>query len=154
MKNNSYGIKEVADLKLYHMRGPGQVSGISKENNSINLTWTGGTAEPVAVFDSLKVSNIEVASESTSATGGKGNPELLSWSYGKSATLSITNALLSTQSLALMFGAIEGNTATNKVTIDSKTFPDFYQFVGLTVIRNYKTGKDEPFVFYIPKGMI
>lgn len=50
------------------------------------------------------MSNIENASESTEATGGKGNSPLVSWDYGRTATLTMQDALLSDQSLAMLAG--------------------------------------------------
>lgn len=80
--NGQYGIKEVADLVL-----------IDVETN-----------KPVIFFDTLKVSNIENASENVSANGGQGNPTLMTWDFGRTATLSVTDALLSDQSLSLLAG--------------------------------------------------
>lgn len=69
------------------------------------------TNKPAIYFDTLKVSNIENASESTTATGGQGNSTLITWSYGRTATLTITDALLSMQSLAALAGANVSTTA-------------------------------------------
>ena len=81
-KKMKYGLKEVADVIFF---------------DSI-------TDRPVLVFDTLKVSNIENASESAEATGGKGNSPLVSWDYGRTATLTMQDALLSDQSLAMLAG--------------------------------------------------
>lgn len=63
------------------------------------------TNKPALYFDTLKVSNIENSSESTTATGGQGNATLITWSYGRKATMSITDALLSMTSLAALAGS-------------------------------------------------
>lgn len=63
------------------------------------------TNKPALYFDTLKVSNIENASENATATGGQGNSTLITWSYGRTATLTITDALLSMQSLAALAGS-------------------------------------------------
>jgi hypothetical protein len=78
-----YGIKEVADVIVYDISTP---------------------ATPVLVmyFDTLKVSNIEETAETTDARGGKGNPKLISWDYGKEIVLTLTDALLSMRSLNLL----------------------------------------------------
>ena len=81
-KKMKYGLKEVADVIFFDI----------KEDR------------PVLVFDTLKVSNIENASESAEATGGKGNSPLVSWDYGRTATLTMQDALLSDQSLAMLAG--------------------------------------------------
>lgn len=107
-------------------------------------------------FNSLKTSNIEVASEETTAKGGKGNPELISWSYGKTATLTVTDALLTPETLELMYGAKkrEAGDETNVITIDAKSFPNSYIILGTTVLRPLEGGDDKPFGFIIPKGKI
>lgn len=62
------------------------------------------TGKPVLFFDTLKVSSIENASESADATGGRGNGKLVTWNYGRTATLQMQDALLSMESLALLAG--------------------------------------------------
>lgn len=82
-----YGIKEVADVMFYE----------------IDET-TGKPAAPVLYLDSLKVSTIEQTAENTSARGGKGNPELITWDYNKEITLTLEDALFSAKSMAIMYG--------------------------------------------------
>ena len=72
-----YGIKEVADVMFY----------------KINSDGTAG--EPVLYLDTLKVSTIEQTAEEVSANGGKGNPPLISWDYGKDITITLEDALFS-----------------------------------------------------------
>ena len=72
-----YGIKEVADVTFYEIADNGE------------------PAAPVLYLDTLKVSTIEQTAENTSARGGKGNPELVSWDYGKEITLTLEDALFS-----------------------------------------------------------
>lgn len=81
-----YGIKEVADVTFYEIADNGE------------------PAAPVLYLDTLKVSTIEQTAENTSARGGKGNPELVSWDYGKEITLTLEDALFSAKSMALMYG--------------------------------------------------
>jgi hypothetical protein len=85
-----YGIKEVADVVFC----------------KINEDGTRGA--PVLYLDTLKVSTIEQTAESTDARGGKGNPKLVSWDYGKEINVSIEDALFSAKSMSIMFG--DGNT--------------------------------------------
>lgn len=93
-----YGIKEVADVTFY------------------KLDENGKPQEPVLYLDTLKVSTIEQTAENTSARGGKGNPELILWDYGKEITVTLEDALFSAKSMAVMFGSVnrEGD-----VVIDS-----------------------------------
>ena len=81
-----YGIKEVADVTFYE----------------INENGTPG--KPVLFLDTLKVSTIEQTAEQADARGGKGNPKLITWDYGKEITVNIEDALFSPKSMAIMLG--------------------------------------------------
>lgn len=81
-----YGIKEVADVVF------------CKINND------GTRGEPVLYLDTLKVSTIEQSAETSEARGGKGNPKLISWDYGKEINVSLEDALFSAKSMSIMFG--------------------------------------------------
>ena len=81
-----YGIKEVADVVF------------------CKINDDGSRGAPVLYLDTLKVSTIEQTAESTDARGGKGNPKLVSWDYGKEITVSLEDALFSAKSMSLMFG--------------------------------------------------
>lgn len=81
-KNMRYGSKEVANVTFYNV-----VSG-----------------EPEIFFDTLKVSTIENEAETAEARGGQGNNKLMDWSYGRTATLTMQDALLSDNSLAMLSG--------------------------------------------------
>ena len=81
-----YGIKEVADVTFY------------------KIGADGNPAEPVLFLDTLKVSTIEQTAESVDARGGKGNPKLITWDYGKEITVNIEDALFSPKSMSIMLG--------------------------------------------------
>ena len=83
-----YGIKEVADVTFYKL---------------VN----GQPTIPVLYLDTLKVSTLEQTAENTSARGGKGNPELIMWDYGKEITVTLEVALFSAKSMAIMFGSVD-----------------------------------------------
>lgn len=84
-----YGIKEVADVTFYKIQPDGSIGA------------------PVLYLDTLKVSTIEQTAERTSARGGKGNPELITWDYGKEITVTLEDALFSAKSMAIMFGSVD-----------------------------------------------
>ena len=86
-----YGIKEVADVTFYE------------------IGTDGNPGAPVLYLDTLKVSTIEQTAENAEARGGKGNPALISWDYGKEITVTLEDALYSAKSLALMFGDVDAN---------------------------------------------
>ena len=81
-----YGIKEVADVTFCKIKDDGS------------------RGEPVLYLDTLKVSTIEQTAETSDARGGKGNPKLISWDYGKEITVTLEDALFSAKSMSLMFG--------------------------------------------------
>lgn len=81
-----YGIKEVADVTFYEL----DANGVPKN--------------PVLFLDTLKVSTIEQTGEQTEARGGKGNPPLIIWDYGKEINVTLEDALFSAKSMAIMFG--------------------------------------------------
>lgn len=59
---------------------------------------------PVLFLDSLKVTTLEQTAEQTSATGGHGNGQLITWDFNKEITLSIEDALYTPASMSLMMG--------------------------------------------------
>jgi len=90
-----YGIKEVADVILYDI--------------------SGASPTPVMYFDTLKISNVEQTAEEAMARGGKGNPKLISWNYGKEINITLQDALVSMKSLELLMGGTVNNySATTK----------------------------------------
>ena len=96
-----YGIKEVADVTFY----------------KIDET-TGNPSYPVLYLDTLKVSTIEQTAETTDARGGKGNPKLISWDYGKEITVTLEDALFSAKSMSIMFG--NGKFSANDIKTGTK----------------------------------
>lgn len=96
-----YGIKEVADVTFYA------------------IDANGNPDYPVLYLDTLKVSTIEQTAETADARGGKGNPKLITWDYGKEINVSIEDALFSSKSMAIMFG--NGTVAQNKADTIERT---------------------------------
>lgn len=81
-----YGIKEVADLAIHKINPDGSIGDV------------------VLLLDSLKVSTLETTAETVYAQGGKGNPRLIGWDYGREITLNVEDALYSPKSMAMIFG--------------------------------------------------
>ena len=98
---SKFGIKEVADVIFFDI----------------------ATGKPVLFFDTLKTSSIENASETTDATGGRGNAKLMTWNYSRTATLQMQDALLSLESMAVLAGTevVAGTTLykREKLTVKS-----------------------------------
>lgn len=93
-----YGIKEVCDVTFYE----------------INKDGTPG--KPVLFLDTLKVSTIEETAEQVDARGGKGNPKLITWDYGKEISVTMEDALFSPKSLSIMVG--NGSVAEESAWVD------------------------------------
>lgn len=110
---DKYGIKEVADVTFYE----------------INDDGTAGA--PVLYLDTLKVSTIEQTAEEATANGGKGNPSLIVWDYGKEITVTLEDALFSAKSMALMFGnGTVGSTMTQlkkTISFTGSAVPTFFE---------------------------
>lgn len=84
-----FGIKEVADATLYAIE-------LDKYDDEIYI--------PIMYFNTLKVSTIEQSASDTSARGGHGNPELITWDFGKEITVNLEDALYTPASQSLMWG--------------------------------------------------
>lgn len=111
-----YGIKEVADVTFYALNDA-----------------DGSRGAPVLYLDTLKVSTIEQTAEEAEARGGKGNPPLIIWDYGKEITVTLEDALFSVKSMAIMFGdgtADELTTITKTLTFTGSTPHSQYTFPG------------------------
>lgn len=119
-----YGIKEVADVTFYKIKPDGT------------------QGDPVLYLDTLKVSTIEQTAETVDARGGKGNPKLVTWDYGKEITVSIEDALFSAKSMAIMFG---NGTATAKAdgtisrTIMARVIDDTTDYIDYIMVDLYNS---------------
>lgn len=101
---DKYGIKEVANVYFEAL-----------EDDPKSNVYKG---DIVLFLDTLKVSTIETTAETTDATGGWGNPKLISWDYGKEITLTLEDALISLESLRFMLGgAIHKPAAKDSVIV-------------------------------------
>lgn len=124
-----YGIKEVADV----------------------VFWDTETKKPVLYLDTLKVSTIEETAEQTEARGGKGNPPLIIWDYGKEITLTLEDALFSMKSMAVMHNAkgevlnaslVEGATKFTTLT-PSVSQPSMTDYIPVSIANLSPTYYDE-----------
>jgi hypothetical protein len=143
-----FGIKEVADVHFYAVP-----TFTAEETEDIaSFIEKLEAATPVISFDTLKVSNIESTAETSEARGGKGNAALISWDYGREVTVTLEDALLSLETLSLLF---ENNPAgKDTVVINANKFPGTYSVIGTTYARNESDGKDHVFKFVIPEAKI
>lgn len=109
-----YGIKEVADVTIYK---------IDKD----------GKETPFLFLDTLKVSTLEQTAEQVDARGGKGNPKLITWDYGKEINVTLEDALYSPTSMALMWGGKDGEFKATTKEVEKALRVDASVSVGNTV---------------------
>ena len=104
---DKYGIKEVANVYFEALA-----------DDPASNVYAG---DIVLFLDTLKVSTIETTAETTDATGGWGNPKLISWDYGKEITLTLEDALISLESLRFMLGGAihKPRSAGNNIPADA-----------------------------------
>ncbi len=99
-----YGIKQVANVYFEALENDVK-AGVLK-------------GDIVLFLDTLKVSTIETTAENVAAQGGWGNPRLISWDYGKEINVTLTDALMSLESLRFMMGgAIKEAKAADSVWV-------------------------------------
>lgn len=150
LPSDRFGIKEVADVHFYNVPTIGEDA--EGGETIANYLAALEAATPVISFDTLKVSNIESTAENSEARGGKGNASLISWDYGREVTVTLEDALLSLETLSLLFE--NDPTGNDTVVINANKFPGTYSVIGTTFARNESDGKDHVFKFVIPKAKI
>ena len=116
-----YGIKEVADVTFYDIKQDGTIGA------------------PVLFLDTLKVSTIELTAEQAEARGGKGNPPLIIWDYGKEINVTLEDALFSAKSMAIMFGDGAISEDADKITIYKTWYGNYTQALADTDTLPYGT---------------
>ncbi len=77
--------------------------------------------QPVLLIDSAQTSSLEQATTSVYAQGGRGNARLIAWEGDKTLTFTVTDALLSHISLAMLSGAGLIKDATQQVHVHANT---------------------------------
>lgn len=141
--SKQFGIKEVADVRFYPV---GKVT--VGEDGAISAS-----VKAVLALDTLKVSTLEMTAEQAEARGGKGNPPLIIWDYGREVNVTLEDAVMSMDCLELMYGEDATAKGNNIITINANKFPGTYAVVGKTFARDID-GVDHVFTFYIPKAKI
>ena len=128
-----YGIKEVADVVFWDI----------KDN------------KPVLYLDTLKVSTIEETAEQTEARGGKGNPPLIIWDYGKEITITLEDALFSMKSMNIMHNFKSDVTTVSSIDRAVQIITDANSAipsqVGIITVPSDCTIHDEKGRKYIPE---
>lgn len=150
MALGNFGIKEVADVRFYPA-GAIVYSAGAEGSGAFSFSAGYSAADKVLEFTTLKVSNLEFTAEQTEARGGKGNPPLIIWDYGRECNVNIEDALLSADCMKALFG----NSKDEKnITVSAEKFPGNYSVIGITYARNQTDGKDHLFTFYVPNAKV
>lgn len=158
MALGKFGVKEVADVRFY----PANALKVDEANGRLVFAEkdsTGakyGPSDLKLTFTTLKVSNLEITSETTDARGGKGNAKLLTWDHSREGTLTLEDALLDMNTLQALMGDKQGmiDKANNVVKITTDSFAENYCIVGTTYAKDQKTGKDHLFTFFVPNAKV
>ena len=87
-------------------------------------------------LDTLKVSTIEQTAEQTDAKGGRGNPSLIIWDFGKEITLNLQDALFTQESLMVMTGGAKKISGSGTPVTITKTA--IISVVGNLPVGEYK----------------
>lgn len=88
-----FGIREICDV-VFRAKAKMTLGGKTFYKN-----------EPVIYFDTLKTSNLEGASTTVYAQGGRGNTRLIAWEGERTLTFNMEDALISPESLSILAGA-------------------------------------------------
>lgn len=101
-----FGVRDITDV-------------VFKAKTSTKIgSRTFAKGQPVLLIDSATASNLEQATTTVYAQGGRGNSRLIAWDGDKTLTFTITDALLSPVGLALLAGAFTARTqASDKVHV-------------------------------------
>ena len=92
----------------------------AKQETTIG-TNTFHVGQPVLYIDTATTSSMEQASTSVYAQGGRGNARLIAWEGDKTLTFTVTDALISPVSLAMLSGAGLVKKAGKKVHVHATT---------------------------------
>lgn len=75
------------------------------------LDSSGAFLKPVLFLDTLKMTNINTEGSAKEIRGGIGNDMLINYDFGRTANIEMQDALLSTESLAILWGTTVGSTS-------------------------------------------
>ena len=106
-----FGVRECANI-VFRAKQKTQIG-----KNTFNV------GQPVLYIDTATASSMEQASTSVYAQGGRGNARLIAWEGDKTLTFTLTDALISPVSLAMLSGAglVKDETAVDGVHVHATT---------------------------------
>ena len=93
-----FGVREAVDVTFKAIVPEGQTS---IKFGSLEFA----PFEPVLVFDTLKTTTSEQAVTTVYAQGGRGNPKIVGWDGDKTLTLTMEDAVISKEGLAILMNA-------------------------------------------------
>ena len=108
-----FGVREICDVTFK----------TTAANQRVGNTTFSRAGMPAFFIDTAKTSNLEQASTTVYATGGKGNSRLIAWEGEKTMTFTVEDALISPMGLAVLTGAglIKNEEKHVHVTLDVTT---------------------------------
>lgn len=81
-----------------------------------DINANGSQGAPKLFLDTLKMTNINTEGNNKEIRGGIGNDMLISYDFGRTANIEIQDALLSPQSLAVLFGINNGPAVVTEIS--------------------------------------
>lgn len=113
-----FGVREAVDVTFKAIVPEGQTS---IKFGSLEFA----PFEPVLVFDTLKTTTSEQAVTTVYAQGGRGNPKIVGWDGDKTLTLTMEDAVISKEGLAILMNAqlVASAEATPTYEHVTKVFP-------------------------------
>lgn len=113
-----FGVREAVDVTFKAIVPEGQTSIMF---GSLEFA----PFEPVLVFDTLKTTTSEQAVTTVYAQGGRGNPKIVGWDGDKTLTLTMEDAVISREGLAILMNAqlVASTEATPTYEHVTKVFP-------------------------------
>lgn len=143
-----FGVREICDV-TFKTTAPGQ---------RVGKTVFEKAGMPAFMIDTAKTSNLEQASTSVYATGGRGNNRLIAWEGEKTMTFTVEDALISPMGLAVLTGAglinpTRQNVAHVHITLDKYVNASNKAVVTLADLQE-ETGLELATAFNICKATI
>jgi len=95
----------------------------------------------------------EITDANAAGGGGVASATEYTVSTSGGVTKLTTDAINAGHKAIVYYQFMSQNTAS-VITLDATNFPGYYRVIGDTVIRNERTGQDEPFQVFIPKAKL
>ena len=129
-----YGIRDITDLVL-------------KARTRVKIgNQTFQPGQPVVYFTTAQTATLEGAATQVYAQGGHGYPRLIAWEGERTVTLTLTEALISPESFAVLSGALRSDASVNNKQYMPTWFEAPIQADGTVVLDLDTCGDDHDII--------